>query len=113
MSETKQEWLPQAVSDIDLAFPAQVSHLMPAYDDIPREFKNGHTKWNKFFGDMFFSGLKNAKLVAKDGIDGTQAARHIRAISGSFEPKHEHKEAAVAYLMSLWFDDSSTWERAK
>jgi len=23
---------------------------------------------------------------------------------GSFEPQHEHKEAAVAYLMSLWFE---------
>lgn len=31
----------------------------------------------------------------------------------SFEPKHEHKEAGVAYLASRWLDDKSTWQIAK
>jgi hypothetical protein len=29
---------------------------------------------------------------------------HLKAIMGSFQPKHEHKTAGVAYLMSLWFE---------
>lgn len=39
----------------------------------------------------------------KDGIDGDTAVRHLRAIQGSFAPKHEHKMEAVAYLASRWF----------
>ena len=30
---------------------------------------------------------------------------HLKSILQSFKPKHERKEAGVAYLMSLWFDD--------
>lgn len=94
------------ISDIELAFPAQVSHLMPKWEDIPGEFKrhNG-TKWNKIFSHWFFNGVKNLVMTPKDGIDSNKAFRHIRCIMGSFEPKHEHKEAAVAYLMSQWFED--------
>ena len=100
------------VFDLDIAFPANVSHLMPAYEDIPREFKHGSGKWNRLVSDWFFCGLKNLQLVPKDGTDQTKALRHIKAIIGSFEPKHEHKEAACAYLLSQWFSDA-TWERAK
>jgi hypothetical protein len=38
-------------------------------------------------------------------VDGELAIRHLQVIQASFEPKHEHKEAAVAYLASLWFTD--------
>jgi hypothetical protein len=41
----------------------------------------------------------------KEGVDGNLAFRHLSAIQRSFTPKHEHKEAAVAYLASLWFED--------
>ena len=105
-----KDWLPTAVSDLDLAFPASVSHLMPEWSDIPQEFKGHGSKWNRFFSDMFFSGISSADLQPNEGIEADVALRHIRVISGSFEPKHEHKEAAVAYLMSQWFKDSSTWE---
>jgi hypothetical protein len=26
---------------------------------------------------------------------------------GSYQPKHEHKEAAVAFLFNEWFDDET------
>lgn len=97
--------LPQDVEDLDLAFPASVGHLMPAQDSIPAEFHNGHTKWNRIVSDWFFSGLKDAQFIVQEGIDADRALRHIRVIMGSFEPKHEHKESAVAYLLSLWFKD--------
>jgi len=121
-SETKREkfkpdeFKPVEVSDIQMAFPASVTEMMPSLKDIPEEFQigggDGHTKWNKLFNDCFYSGVKNLDLIPKDGIDPGRAWRHIRCIMGSYEPKHEHKEAACAYLMSLWFEDA-TWERAK
>lgn len=60
--------------------------------------------WIEFQRQWFYEGLPaDTTMDLKDGIDGNAAFRHLSAIQGSFEPKHEHKEAAVAYLASLWF----------
>ena len=94
---------PTPVDDVTLAFPANiVATLMPAMRDIPRDYPNAD-KWQTLTSHWFFQGLKGT-LVPKEGIDLTTAMRHIKAVLGSYEPKHEHKEAAVAYLMSRWFD---------
>ena len=98
------DWLaPHPVDAVTLAFPALVSNLMPPMVDIPDEFKRDRSPWNAIVSRWFFSGLKG-RLVPKDGIDYTSAMRHLSAVMRSYEPKHEHKEAAVAYLLSLWFD---------
>ena len=106
-TETESPWAqPQPVDDATLAFPASVvERLMPPYNEIPKEFKNwnNETSWNKLTGRWFFEGLNDVKWDAKPGIDPAVALRHIKTIMRSYEPKHEHKEAAVAYLMSLWF----------
>lgn len=99
-------YAPAAISDIELAFPGRVEHLIPAWSDIPDDFKNeagAAARWVKFQRDWFFRGFpKGTRLEAKPGVDVTLAMRHLKAIQGSFEPKHEHKEAAVAFLASLW-----------
>jgi hypothetical protein len=38
-------------------------------------------------------------------MEAQAAMRHVQYCMRSFEPKHEHKEAGCAYLLSLWFDD--------
>lgn len=98
---------PADIDTLTVVFPIRVLELMPAYVDIPKEFKTWppHNRFGKFFSDMFYQGVTIKKLTPKDGIDAKKAMRHLRTIAGSFEPKHEHKEAAFAYLMSLWFDD--------
>jgi len=97
---------------VSVAF-GEIKH-MPKYETIPEEFKrhNGNayckavTKW-------FFSGAKahpgginidGVKFTAKPTVDAVAALAAIRAVLGSFEPKHEHKEAACAYMLSEWFD---------
>ncbi len=101
----QKDWSqPTAVDDILLAFLAGISGLMPTMEEIPAEFQNhGGTVWNKWQSQWFFKGL-HKRPEPKDGIDQELAMRHLATIQGSFEPKHEHKEAAVAYLASLWFD---------
>lgn len=99
---------PQKISDVDLAFPATVSHLMPKFEEIPTGYPN-ETKWRQFQSDWFYAGIKAKGIKVKEGIDRRDAFRHLQAIQGSFEPSHEHKEAAVAYLASLWFLEDSTW----
>ena len=95
----------QDVTGFDMAFGGNIKKLVPLYGEIPNEYKYGHTKWNRIVSDFFFSGAKNIKFKPKDGVDGNKAFAHIRAILASWDIKHEHKEAAAAYLMSEWFDD--------
>ena len=77
---------------------------MPEWESIPIEFKNGRTPWNDLFNTLFFKGGSLAHLVEKPGINRKEAIQHIRGVMQSFDPKHEHKEAACAYLFSLWFE---------
>lgn len=98
--------MPKVVSDKDRVW-GNVKGLMPPYNEIPEEFKDGNTKWNRVFNDWFFEGLHKCQWVPKEGIEAKTAVRHIATIMSSFDPKHEHKEAACAYLMSLWFDNVS------
>jgi len=79
---------------------------MPSYDEIPKEFKGwNQKKWNRLFNDMFFSGIKIIEFIPKSNIGAEDAWAHLRLWASSFEPKHEHKEAAFAYMASVWFDD--------
>ena len=117
MSESKWD-KPQDVSDLDIAFGGHVRELMPTMQEMGEKygpnvlFNTRDNKWVNLFTDMFYRGVKNLKLTPKAGIDDKQAWRHLRAIAGSFEPQHEHKEAAFVYLCEHWFDDVS-YEPAK
>lgn len=96
--------VPKVVSDVMLAFPADVVGLLPAEREIPEEFWRPND-WERFAMHWFMHGLtESAEFYCKDGVDGATAVRHLQAILGSYQPKHEHKIAGVAYLCSLWFD---------
>jgi len=101
------------VTTAEMAFGGDTDKLMPAMKDIPKQFRSHNgTKWNRLASDWFFSGVENLSLQPRDGVDTQKALRHIRAILISFAPKHEHKEAGIAYLLDQWFSDG-TWDRAK
>lgn len=105
---------PQLLSALETIFPTDVSHLMPDMAEIPEDFHRGWGEakpWVKFQRDWFFSGLVNVEAQVKEGLDPKAVWGHLKAIQGSFEPKHEHKEAAVAFLASQWFESVPTYER--
>ena len=106
-----QQWQPQEVSELEIAFPASVKRLMPTWDEIPAEFKRQDNPWAEWQRRWFFKGLQG-RPSPKQGIDGNKAMRHLSVIQRSFEPKHEHKEAAVAYLASLWFTNPTDNQHA-
>ena len=100
---------PIVIDDATMAFPVSISYLMPAWEDIPAEFRNFNdrqNKWLRFQRDWFFTGITKQKVVMRDGFSEADAFRHLAAIQRSYEPKHQHKEAAIAYLASLWFVDA-------
>lgn len=102
--ETATDWTqPTPVTDVEVTFPANALDLMPAMDEIPEEFTRQRNTWVKFQMDWFFDGIADMKATPRDGIDKPAALRHLNVIQRSYAPKHQHKEAAVAYLASLWF----------
>jgi hypothetical protein len=100
------------VSDVDIAFAARALDWMPSWDEIPEEFKYGDTEWNKIVSRWFFRGLsEKVEFHPKKGVDAEKAFRVIQATMGSFAPKHEHKEAACAYMLSEWFTKIKNWKK--
>jgi hypothetical protein len=94
------------ITALEVAFgPRNLSEWLPSYESIPEDFKRGRGPYCKATSRWFFQGLPKGALVAKPGINTTMALGHLKAVLGSFAPKHEHKEAGVAYLMSLWFEE--------
>jgi hypothetical protein len=98
---------PIPVNDAMYAFPANVVGVMlPEWDDIPKDFQdwNGRNKWIKRADNWFCQGIENPP-EAQEGFNKKEVYRHLSCCMRSFQPKHEHKIAGVAYLMSLWL----TW----
>lgn len=85
----------------------RTERVMPAMEDIPQEFKRDNNPWVVFQRTWFFSGLTddNAPKV-KQGLKFTDVWRHLSVIQRSFDTRHEHKQAAVAYLASKWLEPS-------
>ncbi len=106
---------PSGIDDVTAVFPGSIRHLMPAYNELEAKYRQNYGTWgSKLFSDWFFCGITSSDgLVPREGIDKAKALRHISAVMRSFEPKHEHKEAACAFLFDQWFDgERSNWERA-
>jgi hypothetical protein len=102
--DLKAPFAPVAISDLECSIPTKTRHLMPAMEDIPEEFTRRRSPWNDVFTKWFYQGFDARQLRAKPGIDRKAAIRHLSGFMGSWEPPHEHKEAAAAFLMSLWFE---------
>lgn len=85
-------------------FP-KVSMLVDTTPELIEEAeKRGFDDWNneyhKLFSTLFYRG---GRVKFKDGIDPKfkdTAWAYCRALMGSFAPKHEHKSAVCAMLLS-------------
>lgn len=90
--------------DADVVF-GNIEHL-PPYNAIPNEFKSSRNPFAEIATRLFFQGgrLSDFGLTPKPGVDLEKASRAVKATLGSWEPKHEHKEAGVAFMLSEWFD---------
>ena len=107
--------------------------LVPKYADIPKAFKPSSTtssgggapryycgegvvpaaKWMSMVSDWFFKGLKGVKWVPKAGVDTKRAVRFLSELLMDCSFSHEHKEAVAAFLLSEWFEESTTYDGGK
>lgn len=93
------------LAQLDVAF-GDIRHL-PPYATIPNEFMHNGNPYCKFVSDWFFAGRTKenmSRLTARPGVERGAAITAIQAILASWAPKHEHKEAGAAYLLSQWFE---------
>lgn len=100
---------------VDVIF-GDIKH-MPKYETVPDEFKKGRGVFCDAISEWFFNGAQSATdgikiggitFKAKPGVPAGKALAAIKAVLSSFEPKHEHKEAACAFMLSEWFDVQKT-----
>lgn len=103
--------VPNNISGADLAF-GNIDH-MPKYADVPDQFKTRYNPYVDAVSSWFFKGAEavpggikigDATFVPKSGIELAQALGAIKSVLASWAPKHEHKTAACAYMLSEWFD---------
>lgn len=103
----QSKWRPKHVDGITQSFGAsgiELAHMLPAMREIPEAFTDDRDPWCAVVQRWFFEGVSSSVFVPREGIDKATALAHLGAIMRSFEPKHEHKIAGVAYLCSLWFE---------
>lgn len=91
----------RAFDGVDCAFGARLKDY-PPYESIPEEFRRGHSPANKVVSTLFFKGgkLDDFGLRLKAGVDRAAFYGALKALLSSFDPKHEHKEATCAWLVS-------------
>ncbi len=99
---------PLSVTGLDCAIGGDMRKLLPPYDLV----RAGEhiTKHRDLVSTWFFCGLKRFDGKPREGIDPKTALGHLAAIMRSWDPPHEHKEAAVAWLIDKWFE-SVEWEK--
>jgi hypothetical protein len=87
-------------SNLDCAFGADLKDY-PPFDTIPEQFRRGNSPANNVVGTLFFKGgsLDQFGLRVKAGVDRSAFYGALKAMLCSFAPKHEHKEAACAWLV--------------
>jgi hypothetical protein len=88
-------------TNLDCAFGADLKDY-PPYDAIPEEFRRGYTPANKVVSTLFYKGgsLDQFGLRLKAGVDRSAFYGALKSMLCSFAPKHEHKEAACAWLVA-------------
>jgi hypothetical protein len=99
---------PPKFSDADVVlFGARLSEF-PPFDDLPEEFRRRRHRCCEIAQNLFFNGgkLSDHGLKLKPGLKSEDVYRALSAWLSSFEPKHEHKIAAVGYAISEWFDEA-------
>lgn len=87
-----------SISDVEMAFSA--ARLLPPWDDIPREFREGNQYTKMAEAIMYGQPLPDGTMQLKEGFTPEMLNRAVRSHLQSYGSKLEHKIAGVGYMMS-------------
>lgn len=83
--------------------------LLPPAETIPEQFNSGANIYVQLVSAIFYgTPLPKGEIEFHPGFEQEQVVRCVRAHLTSCEPKHEHKMAGVAYMLSLMADLQET-----
>jgi len=100
----QEPYEPQETTAADRAFPARFVRLMPDPATIPDRYWRRDHPWSGVTMRFITNSWTNsAQFAPRPGVDGERAFWHLYTLCGSYGPRHEHKEAAVALLAERWF----------
>ncbi|MDH0342020.1 hypothetical protein [Chromobacterium haemolyticum] len=90
-----------SITGPEMAFSTE--RLLPAWDDIPDEFKKGNDYTALVEALFYGTNLPDCGMEFLPGFEESAADLNkcVRAHLQSFGPKHEHKIAGVGYMVSL------------
>lgn len=94
-----------SITDVELAFATE--RLLPPWEAIPQEFKDGN-RYTALAEAIFYGRpLQDMEMHFLPGFDDEAAPaalnKCVRAHLQSYSPKHQHKIAGVGYLMAQVF----------
>jgi hypothetical protein len=87
-----------SITDAECAFATL--RLLPAWEDIPEEFKRRNIYTALVEALMFGGNLPDCEIELMDGLSPEKLNRCTMAHLQSWGVKHEHKVAGVAYMIS-------------
>lgn len=87
-----------SITDLEAAFSTE--RLLPSWEDIPDEFKEGNI-YTQLVEAIFYGWtMPECRIELHEGVEAEKLNRCIRAHIASWGPKHEHKIAGVGYMIS-------------
>ena len=102
---TERFRLPIPVSQVLVAFPAKVDHLVPAMSEIPPEFLKQSNIYVMLAEEYFTTGGINRTGgggTLKEGVLPEAMRAHMECVRKTFSLRQEHKIASLAFLFSCW-----------
>lgn len=87
-----------SITDPEVVF--STVRLLPAWELIPDEFKQGNI-YTRLASSIFYGDeLPDSTLDLNEGVEPEMLNRCIRAHLMSFGPEHSHKIAGVGYMIA-------------
>lgn len=87
-----------SITDPEWAFSTE--RLLPAWEDIPEEFKKGNIYTELATALFYGTAMPECGIELHEGVEAEKLNRCIRAHLQSWGPKHEHKIAGVGFMIS-------------
>lgn len=89
-----------SLTAVDLSFPVVDIDIVLLKEAQTRGFDDHNNAYYKLFMSLFFNG---GSVKFKNGLNDdfkTRCWMYMKCLAGSFAPKHEHKSAVCAMLLS-------------
>lgn len=89
------------VDDLTVMFGANIPGFDKVIKACPPEFRQYRNRWTHLANSIFFGGADMSAWKWREPALKAKQVRYLKAWLGSFDPRHEDKEAVCGWLLSL------------